>query len=54
VRALLRLGGAHLPRLGTLSFDGSVLAFVAAVVIVTGVLVGVHRRCAWPTPTFRC
>jgi len=41
VRALLRLGGAHLPRLGTLSFDGSVLAFVAAVVIVTGVLVGV-------------
>ena len=40
VRALLRLGGAHLPRLEELSFDGRVLAFVAAVVIVTGVVVG--------------
>ncbi|MGH9409251.1 MAG: ABC transporter permease [Vicinamibacterales bacterium] len=40
VRALLRLGGAHLPRLDTLSFDGRVLAFAAAVMIVTGVLVG--------------
>ena len=40
IRVLMRLGGAHLPRLATLSFDGRVLAFVAAVVIVTGVLVG--------------
>lgn len=40
VRALLRLGGAHLPRLNALSFDAHVLAFVAAVVIVTGVLGG--------------
>lgn len=40
VRALLRLGGAHLPRLGALSFDARVLAFSAVVVIVTGVLVG--------------
>lgn len=41
VRALLRLGGANLPRLAALSFDGRVLAFVAAIVLVTGVLVGV-------------
>ncbi|HEY3885857.1 MAG TPA: ADOP family duplicated permease [Vicinamibacterales bacterium] len=41
VRALLRLGGAHLPRLAALTFDGRVLAFVAAVVLCTGVLVGV-------------
>lgn len=41
VRMLLRLGGAHLPRLAALSFDGRVLAFVAVIVIVTGVLVGV-------------
>lgn len=40
VRALLRLGGAHLPRLAQLSFDARVLAFAAIVVIVTGVLVG--------------
>jgi putative ABC transport system permease protein len=40
VRALLRLGGAHLPRLTALSFDGRVLAFVAAIVVVTGVMVG--------------
>ena len=40
VRVLLRLGGAHLPRLAALSFDARVLSFAVVAVIVTGVLVG--------------
>jgi predicted permease len=40
VRALLALGAAKLPRLDALTFDGRVLLFSAAAMIICGVLVG--------------
>jgi putative ABC transport system permease protein len=41
LRVLLRFGGANLPRLDALSMDFTVIAFVAAVAGMTGVLVGI-------------
>jgi putative ABC transport system permease protein len=41
IRILLRYGAARLPRLGSLSMDFTVIAFVAAVAGLTGVLVGI-------------
>jgi putative ABC transport system permease protein len=40
VRALLILGASKLPRLDAVTFDGSVLLFVLATVVVSGLLVG--------------
>jgi putative ABC transport system permease protein len=40
VRLLLTIGASQLPRLETLSFDGRVLLFALAALIVSGVLVG--------------
>jgi putative ABC transport system permease protein len=40
VRVLVRMGGSHLPRLDSLVFDAQVLGFVVALVIATGVGVG--------------
>jgi putative ABC transport system permease protein len=41
IHLLLRYGAAKLPRLGSLSMDFTVIAFVAAVAGLTGVLVGI-------------
>ncbi len=41
IQLLLRFGAARLPRLGSLSIDFSVIAFVAFIAGLTGVLVGV-------------
>lgn len=41
IQLLLRFGAGRLPRLGSLSMDLSVIAFVAFVVALTGVLVGI-------------
>ncbi len=41
IHLLLRYGAARLPRLGSLSMDFTVIAFVAAVAGLTGVLVGI-------------
>jgi putative ABC transport system permease protein len=40
VRALLILGASKLPRLDAVTFDGTVLLFVLATVVVSGLLVG--------------
>jgi predicted permease len=40
VRALLTFGASRLPRLDAVSFDGRVLLFALAVLVVSGVLVG--------------
>jgi predicted permease len=40
VRLLLRIGASQLPRLDTVSFDGRVLLFALAALVVSGVLVG--------------
>ena len=40
VRLLLRLGASQLPRLDAVSFDGGVLLFALAVLVISGVLVG--------------
>src|SRR6185503_17474147 len=40
VRALMSLGAAKLPRLDAVTFDGSVLMFTLAVLLVSGLLVG--------------
>jgi predicted permease len=40
VRALMALGASKLPRLDAVTFDGPVLLFALAVLLVTGVLVG--------------
>ena len=41
IHVLLRFGAARLPRLGSLSLDFTVIAFVAALAGLTGVLVGI-------------
>ena len=41
VRALMTLGAAKLPRLDAVTFDGSVLLFALATLLVSGLLVGV-------------
>jgi putative ABC transport system permease protein len=41
IRVLLRYGASRLPRLGSLSMDFTVIAFVAALAALTGVLVGI-------------
>ena len=41
VRLLMRFGGSRLPRLDSLAFDATVVAFVAALVVVTGLVVGI-------------
>jgi predicted permease len=40
VRVLLRIGAAKLPRLETVPFDGNVLLFALAALVVSGLLVG--------------
>jgi putative ABC transport system permease protein len=41
VRLLMRFGGSRLPRLDSLAFDATVVAFVAVLVVVTGLVVGI-------------
>src|SRR5258705_6303761 len=40
VRLLLRIGASQLPRLEAVSFDGPVLLFALAALVVSGLLVG--------------
>ena len=40
LRALLALGASRLPRLDTVTFDGRVLLFALAVLVVTGAIIG--------------
>ena len=41
VRLLMRFGGSRLPRLDSLAFDATVVGFVAALVVVTALVVGI-------------
>lgn len=41
VRLMMRIGGARLPRLDAVPFDGTVVAVAAAVVLLTGIFVGI-------------
>lgn len=40
MQVLMRAGGSRLPRLDALTFDGTVLAFAAALMVATGLIVG--------------
>ena len=50
VRLLLTIGASQLPRLDTLSFDGRVLLFALAALVVSGVWSGSRRRFGWRRP----
>jgi ABC-type antimicrobial peptide transport system permease subunit len=47
VRGLMALGASKLPRLDGLTFDSSVLLFTLGALLVSGLLVGSCRPCAW-------